>query len=198
MEYFYLASLGGGSIAVACPPENTPPAYLLADAQIGKNKLPFDLALKNIVFDKNGSKELDNLQSLKHIWLDYQPNCLAWPIFSDKLADILSSNASPEADINWIDVTINKGTEESRKYHILRFNSQQEVLNREESLFSGSSLDFLVRPVFARESIKDLALFCSLYTFPTITGSLYVNSAIKLAIRAAKLSGVIFEYARVL
>lgn len=88
---FFLSPLNSKSVAVACAPDGTPASYTLAAQMEGLTALPFDLALKDILFEKNGSRKSSELGKLKHLWYDYQPNSLAWPIFSERLKKLIES-----------------------------------------------------------------------------------------------------------
>ena len=119
MTHFFLSPRNSRSVAVACAPDN-PAAYTLIPKLANKNRIPFDLTLKNVSFTNKGIIESDDLSGLKHSWFDYQPNSLAWPIMSERLRDIIDSHASGEELHEWLPVTINSENE-SRTYFTLRF-----------------------------------------------------------------------------
>ena len=84
-NYYFLGSDEKSSIAVAYTLGTPPISYELISILEGKNKLPFDLVLKKVIPSKNGLKTSLDLSGLKHLWQDYQPNCLAWSIMSEKM-----------------------------------------------------------------------------------------------------------------
>ena len=193
---FFLSPQNIKSVAVACAPEDTPASYKLISKLEGLTTLPFDLTLKDIVFEKNGSKQLSELGKLKHLWFDYQPNSLAWPIFSERFKNLIDSQVIGEKSFDWINVTIRQNSKTNRPYYLLRFKAQQDVLNLEQSVFAGKNADILVRPVFDSKKINNLPIFCSPEHSWQITGGIYITEKIKDAAKAQGLVGLNFEGAR--
>lgn len=159
----------------------------------GKNKLPFELSLVKLDVGKNGLIESNDLSDLKEIWLDYQPNSLAWPLMSERLKSIIEANLTGNEQIDWIECKVKNGSEE-RTYYILRFNKMLDVLDMQKTMFVQGT-DHIIRPVFASIKISAYAIFSapSSYELWKITPGLYVIEALKKAIQKAKLTGMDFE-----
>ncbi|WP_151088467.1 imm11 family protein [Hymenobacter baengnokdamensis] len=190
---FFLSPLDSKSVAVACPPVDTPASYKLIDQLDGLTTLPFDLVLQDILFEKNRSRRSSELGKLKHLWLDYQPNSLVWPIFSERLKNLLDNQIISEKPFDWLSVTIRQNSKVSRQYYLLRFIKQQDVLNMEQSVFAGRNADFLVKPVFDVKKIENLTIFGARKDFWQITSGIYVSQKVKDAAKAQGLVGLNFE-----
>jgi hypothetical protein len=198
MSHFALSPLNRKSAAVACAPEETPPAYTLIDSLIGVNSLPFDLTLKNVTFSRNGSKTSDDLSHLKYLWFDYQLNSLAWPVLSAKLRTVIDQQASGREHYEWISVNIHRGEEETRPYYILRLKEQPDVLDMEKSTFLrfADKPDHLIHPTFSKEKIADLCVFTCPSMDWQISSDLYVSKAIRDCAERERLVGLNFESIR--
>ena len=136
MEKYYSLNWkdGNSSCASACAPKNVKLAHLLISDLDGINKLPFELNLVKLSIGKNGLIESNDLTSLKEIWLDYQPNSLAFPLMSEKLKSVIETNLIGSERIDWISCKIKNGDEE-KLYYILRFNKMLDVLDVQKTMF---------------------------------------------------------------
>ncbi len=181
-------------MAVACAPEDIPASHTLIEPMQGINNLPFELILKRLVFSRGAIRKFDDLDSLKYLWLDYQPNSLAWPVLSERMRELIDRNATGEEGIDWISVMIRRGEVEARQYHILRFKQPVDVLNREQTIFAGAT-DLIVRPAFDQAKVANLSVFCAPEPFWQITSGIYVSEKIKRQAKAEKLIGLHFENA---
>lgn len=192
-NYYFLGSDEKSSIAVAYTLGTPPISYELISILEGKNKLPFDLVLKKVIPSKNGLKTSLDLSGLKHLWQDYQPNCLAWSIMSEKMKSIIEKNLLGEEHIDWIEVNI-IGLEEKKKYFVLRFNKKLDVLDLEKTTFI-SGTDHIVKPCFSSKKIKRLALFNipESKDFWKIPSGIYVNQVLKEDFEANNLTGMEFD-----
>ena len=87
MEKYYSFSWKDGKepLASAFAPKGSKADHELIQMLNGINKLPFELSLVKLDVGKNGLIESNDLSDLKEIWLDYQPNSLAWPLMSERL-----------------------------------------------------------------------------------------------------------------
>lgn len=192
-NYFSLSGKNSSKVASAFAPEGTKLAHLLISDLEGINNLPFDLGLVKLSVGKNGLIESNDLSDLKEIWLDYQPNSLAWPLMSEKLKSIIEDNLTGNEQIDWIECKVKNGNEE-RPYFILRFNKMLNVLDMQKTMFVQGT-DHIIKPVFASSKISAYSIFSkpSSNDLWKITSGLYVSDILKKAIQKAKLTGVDFE-----
>lgn len=193
---FFLSPLNSKSVAVACAPEDTPASYELISKLERLTALPFDLVLKDILFEKKGPRQSSELGKLKHLWYDYQPNSLAWPIFSERLKNVIDSQTIGEKPFDWLTVTIKQNSKVSRQYYLLRFIKHQDVLNLEHSVFAGRNADFLVKPVFDSNKIENLTIFSAPKDDGQITSGIYVSQQVRDVAKAQGLVGLNFESTR--
>ncbi len=199
MEKYYSMSWrnGNSSCASAFAPKDVKLAQDLIPDLDGINELPFELNLVKLSIGKNGLIESDDLSDLKEIWLDYQPNSLAFPLMSEKLKLLVEDNLTRKEYIDWIACKVRNGDEE-RPYFILRFNKLLDVLDVQKTMFVEET-DHIIRPVFAFFKIKEYTIFTkpSSYDLWKITPSIYVSETLKKAIQKQKLTGLEFDKTRV-
>jgi hypothetical protein len=195
MEKYYSLSWKDGKdpLASAFAPKGTKLAQDLISELNGINKLPFELSLVKLDVGKNGLIESNDLSDLKEIWLDYQPNSLAWPLMSERLKSIIEANQKGNEQIDWVECMVKNGSEE-RTYFILRFNKMLDVLDMQKTMFVQGT-DHIIKPVFASSKISAYSIFSepSKYDFWKITSGLYVSDVLKKAIQKEKLTGIDFE-----
>jgi len=195
MEKYFLLNLKNGKepLASAFAPKGSKLAQDLISELVGINKLPFELSLIKLDVGKNGLIESNDLSDLKKIWLDYQPNSLAWPLMSERLKSIIEANLTGNEQIDWIECKVKNGKEE-RTYYILRFNKMLDVLDMQKTMFVQGT-DHIIRPVFASSKISSFSIFSkpSSHDLWKITLGLYVSDALKKTIQKAKLTGMDFE-----
>jgi len=192
-NYFFLCGKNSPQVASAFAPEGTKLAHRLIPELDNANELPFDLELVKLSSGKKGLIKSDDLSSLKEIWLDYQPNSLAWPLFSEKLKTIITMNLTGKEGINWITAKV-IGNSEQRIYYIPRFEKMLDVLDIQKTMYIQGT-DHVIRPVFSISKISLYNIFHQpeAFNFWKITSGLYVSEAIKKAIQKEKLIGVAFE-----
>jgi hypothetical protein len=195
MEKYFLLSWKNGKepLASAFAPKGSKLAQDLISELNGINKLPFELSLVKLDVEKNALIESNDLSDLKEIWLDYQPNSLAWPLMSERLKSVIEANLTGNEQIDWIECKVKNGSEE-RTYFILRFNKMLDVLDMQKTMFVQGT-DHIIKPVFASSKISAYGIFSkpSLYDLWKITSGLYVSDVLKKAIQKEKLTGVDFE-----
>ena len=184
---------GKEPLASAFAPKGSKLAQDLISELNGINKLPFELSLVKLDVGKNALIESNDLSDLKEIWLDYQPNSLAWPLMSERLKSVIEANLTGNEQIDWIECKVKNGSEE-RTYFILRFNKMLDVLDMQKTMFVQGT-DHIIKPVFASSKISAYGIFSkpSLYDLWKITSGLYVSDVLKKAIQKEKLTGVDFE-----
>ena len=195
MDKYFLLSWKNGKepLASAYAPKGAKLAQDLISELNGINRLPFELSLVKLDVGKNGLIENNDLSDLKEIWLDYQPNNLAWPLMSERLKLVIEANLTGNEQIDWIECKVKNGNEE-RAYFILRFNKMLDVLDMQKTMFVQGT-DHIIRPVFASSKISAYSIFSkpSSHDLWKITSGLYVSDALKKAIQKVKLTGVDFE-----
>ncbi len=199
MEKYYSLNWkdGNSSCASAFAPKNVKLAHLLISDLDGIDKLPFELNLVKLSIGRNGLIESNDLTSLKEIWLDYQPNSLAFPLMSEKLKLLIDDNLTGKEHIDWIACKVKSKTEE-RPYFILRFNKMMDVLDVQKTMFVEET-DRIIRPVFALSKIREYNIFTqpASYDLWKITPSIYVSDTLRKAIQKQKLTGLEFDKTRV-
>ncbi len=195
MENYFLFSCKNakGNIASAFTPRGTKLAQDLISDLEGINDLPFDLSLVKLSIDNNGIVESDDLENIKEIWLDYQPNNLFGPLFSEKLKLVIENNLTGKEKLDWISCNV-KGNNENKNYFIPRFNKILDVLDLNKTLFVQGT-NHIIKPVFSFSKIKDINIFSKpdSYNLWKISSALYVSEKLKNAIQKEKFSGIDFE-----
>jgi hypothetical protein len=190
-EYYFLAEKVKPSTAFAYTQGDTPLSHELISDVIGRIELPFELFLKKVTTGKNGLQVSDDLSEIKHLWQDYQPNNLAWPLMSEKMKNIISDHLTGNEGLVWIKAIVN-GNNESKEYFIPRFSYKLDVIDEQKTMFV-SGTNHIVIPVFSYAKIANYSLFFAPQDYWEITSGLYVSDALKNAIQKAKLTGVDFE-----
>jgi hypothetical protein len=187
-------SIGGKNVprvASAFAPDTTPLSYQLIDELDGITELPFEMELVKLSDGKNRLIKSSDLSDLKTIWLDYQPNSLAWPLMSETMKHIIEKHLTGNEGIDWISAKIKNNTE-SKYYHIPRFNKMLDVLDTEKTKFINGRV---IKPYFSLLKIDNLSMFHK----PTnlnlwkITPQLYVTEEIKTALQKAQITGIEFD-----
>jgi len=194
MEQYYLLSWKEGKepLASAFAPKGSKADHELVQILNGINKLPFEFSLVKLDVGKNGLIESNDLSDLKEIWLDYQPNSLAWPLMSERLKLVIEENLTGNEQVDWIACNIKNGNEK-RPYFILRFNKILDVLNMQKTMFVQGT-DHIIKPVFDISKISAYTIFPkpSSYDLWKITPALYITDELKKIIQKKKLTGLDF------
>lgn len=192
-NYYLLSGKNSKKVASAFKPVGSKQAYELISELDGKNTLPFELNLIKLTVGRNGLIESNDLSGLEELWLDYQPNNLAWPLFSERLKRIIENYLTGREEIDWIS-TIVKGGNEERVYYIPRFNKTLDVLNLEKTTFVPGT-DRIMKPVFSVDKIKSYSIFNkpSADGLKKIGHGVYTNEIVKKAIQQESLTGIVFE-----
>ncbi|MCB9823356.1 hypothetical protein H6802_00105 [Candidatus Nomurabacteria bacterium] len=193
MKYFFLRDWERNSAVVAYTQEAPPISYELIPKLEGKNILPFELVLKSIKIGKSGLIIEEILTESKIAWLDYLPNCLAWPLMSEKMKTIINNNLTGKEDIDWILAEIN-AIKERRNYYFPRFKRKLDVLDLQRTTFVPGT-DQIIKPCFSSQKVANYNVFhkpISHYSWK-IPSSIYVSETIKNAIESEGLTGVGFD-----
>lgn len=180
-------------VASAFAPEDTKLAYELIEDLNDVNVLPFELRLFKLSDTKGGIAKSPDLKDLDEIWLDYQPNSLAWPLFSKRLKSTISKCLTGNEGIDWIEAKVNSN-EEARIYYIPRFSKVLDVLDKQKTIFVQGT-DRIVKPCFSLSKINPYNIFHqpSAHNLWKITSGLYVGESLKKSIQKEKLTGINFE-----
>jgi hypothetical protein len=195
MGKYYLLSWKDGKepLASAFAPKGTRADHELIKQLNGVNELPFGLNLVKLTVGKNGLIESNDLSDLKEIWLDYQPNSLAWPLMSEKLKSVIENTLTGHEGVGWISAIV-KTPNEQRTYYIPIFSKMLDVLDTQKTMFVQGT-DHIIRPVFSLSKVDKYSIFHrpSSHSLWKITSGLYVSEALKKAIQKEKLTGLDFE-----
>ena len=195
-NYYFLSWEQKATTASAFAPEGTKLDHELIPDLDGLTELPFELQLVKLTLKKDGLIRSNDLTNLKSIWLDYQPNSLAWPLMSGRLKAIILEAMTGKECINWITAKV-KGLDEYRNYYIPRFEKILDVLDFDHTLFVKNT-DHIIRPHFSNAKVHQYSIFHSpnRYDLWKITSGLYVNETLKNKIQKNQLTGITFEKAR--
>ena len=158
-----------------------------------KTFLPFEFELRKVKEGKDGLIISNNLAGLSEIWLDYQPNSLAWPLMSEKLKSVIEKHLTGNEAIDWIQAVVNANGEQ-RAYYIPRFKRKLESLDRERTKYVPGT-DQILKSCFSLSKINKYAIFHDELTHNLwkISPFLNVSEVLKKAIQKEKLTGLDFE-----
>ena len=195
---FYRVCFKNPKTAASAFPEGRENALLEIDDEVHDlTELPFRLILKSVTSTKNGLKVSEDLSNIEDIWTDYQSNCLAWPLMSEKLKTIVSNHLTGDEGITWIKAKV-FAYDDSRDYYLPKFQSRMDVLDEQKTRFSPSAPDSIVIPVFSLKKISKFAMFHVPYKYMwRITSAMYINNKMKKDIQKNKIIGIQFEEAPV-
>jgi hypothetical protein len=192
-NYYFFCWKNATQVASAFAPKGTRLAHeLIADIE-EIDELPFELELVKLTEKKTGLIKDNDLAGLDSIWLDYQPNSLAWPLMSDRLKLLVSDNLTGKEGIGWITAKVN-GNGEYRNYYIPRFEKMLNVLDEQKTIYVKGT-DRIIKPCFSLAKISSFSVFHkpSAHNLWKITSGLYISEKIKKAIQKEKLTGMNFE-----
>ena len=190
-KYFLFTPKHKSEITSAYAPEGTKLAHELISEIKDLDEMPFEFTLVKLSTGKEGIIESEDLSGLAQVWLDYQPNSLAWPLMSLKLKSVIEGNLTGKEGIEWISAKINANGEQ-KTYYIPRFVKKLDVLNKEKTLFVPGT-DSIIKPCYALAKIQEYSVFHKPSLFWQITSGFYISATLKKAIQKVKLTGVSFE-----
>ena len=192
-KYFLITSQCSNQVGSAIAPINTKLDHELIPQLENLSELQFNFNLAKLSIIETGITINNDLSELKHIWNDYLPNSLAWPLFSVKLKDIILKHLTGDEGVNWIKARVDCNNEH-RIYYIPRFEKVLDVLDTQKTIYV-SETGFIIKPCFSLQKIKSFGLFHkpSQNDLWKITSSLYVNENIRKEIIKEKLTGIRFE-----
>jgi hypothetical protein len=165
----------------------------LIPSLFGKKNLPFHFELKRVKESQSGLIVNDSLLELSEIWLDYQPNNLAWPLMSERLKSVIDNNLTGNEAIDWIECKV-IGLNDVRSYYILRFNKLLDVLDINKTLFVDGT-DHIIKPVFDLQKITVFSIFPKPLSDDLwrITPGIYISEKLKKQLQKEKMTGLDFE-----
>lgn len=178
-------------VASAFAPESAPLAHELIDMVDGKSELPFEMELVKLSDGKNGLVKSNDLSDLKTVWLDHQPNSLAWPMMSENMKILIEKHLTGKEEISWIAAKINND-KHFRHYYFPRFEKLLDVLDIEKTKLIN---DRIIKPYFSFSKTANYNMFHqpSKHNLWKITPRLYVDEGIKAALQSAEISGIEFD-----
>ena len=146
--------------------------------------------LVKLTIEADGISVNDDLSGVDQLWMDWIPNQFAWPMFSEKLKNLIVISLQPHQKTHWIkcDVTYN---EECRFYYIPVYKFDDEVLDLEKTEFVDDT-DLILDPVFKHDVIDKLDFFY----IPFKDGferDLYISDKVKCMLVREGISGVSFD-----
>jgi hypothetical protein len=191
-EYFFLTGKNNEETAFAYSETDSSLSQELIPLIKTKTDFPFKMRLKKVYLSNGVLHVSDDLNHLKYLWVDYQPNNLSWPMMSEKMKNVISPYLTGKEGIVWIRVEV-FAEKEKREYYIPRFQQKLDVLNEAKTIYvKGTS--HVVKPVFSMEKIRNYAMFHkSQKYYWEITSGLYVNNSLKNALKKEKLTGIDFN-----
>lgn len=192
MNYFFMGLKHFKNVAIACAPDNVGLAHELIGAIKDSDVMPFDFTIKALTVKRDGIHYSNDFSAIETIWLDYQPNSLAWPFFSEKLKNLIEKMLTGEEELRWISCNVCHGNE-VRKYYIPHFTKELDVLNKEKSFYSNNGS--LIRPVFSSVKIQDYSVFPkpSINDLWQVTMAICISDKVKREIMKSKISCVNYE-----
>lgn len=187
-EYFLVSAKSvRGPASSAFAPEGTKLAHDLESDIKDLTELPFDLDIVKLTVGSKGIVKSGDLTGIKDIWLDYQPNSLAWPLFSEKLKKVIEDHLTGNEGLTWVSAKINANGEK-RNYFIPLFGKSLDVLDMQNTSFIPGTDDVMM-PVFSLPKIQNFSVFpmADKNQQSLITSEIFINKHIKNAILKAKL-----------
>ena len=189
-KFYLLSAKHKSELISAYAPEGTKLAHELI-SDIEGDEIPFEFTLTKVSSGKNGLVEITDLSGVKDIWLDYQPNSLAWPLMSLKLKTIIDDNLTGEENIKWIKVKINS-QDEQREYYIPKFSEKLDVLDEGKTMYVPGT-DQIIKPYYSLTKVEKLTVFHKPSSFWQITTEMYIGENLRKLIQKNKLIGLDFE-----
>lgn len=180
------------NVAIACAPDNVGLAHELIGALRESDVMPFDFTLKALMVKSDGIHYSNDFSRVETIWLDYQPNSLAWPLFSEKLKKIIEKMLTGKEGLKWISCNICCG-KETRTYYIPHFIEELDVLNKDKCFYSNNG--GLIKPAYFSLKIQDYSIFPkpSMNNLWQITAAICISDKVKKEIVKSKISCINYE-----
>lgn len=192
MKYFLMGLKHFKNVAIACAPDNVGLAHELIGALRESEVMPFDFTLKALTVKSDGIHYSNDFSRVETIWLDYQPNSLAWPLFSEKLKNLIEKMLTGKEGLKWISCNICCG-KETRTYYIPHFIEELDVLNKDKCFYSNNGS--LIKPAYSSLKIQDYSIFPkpSMNNLWQITAAICISDIVKKEIVKSKISCINYE-----
>lgn len=186
-----------GATVSAFPPKGTPLAQDLILDLVNSNELPFDLSLVKLNPSQSGLDISPDISDLPELWPDYMPNKLVWPLFSEKLRQIIDRHLIHDEDLHWIHANVSSAGE-TRNYYVARFDTMHDVLDEKMTTYVAETKT-IIRPWFSAAKVNELSIFPKPkeHDLWRVSSSLYVSELLKRDIEVSGATGVTFEPARI-
>lgn len=180
------------NVASACAPEGAALAHELIEDVASSGEMQFDFTLKVLSVKHGGIHYSNDFSLVKRVWADYQPNSLAWPLFSERLKALIEENLTGKEAVEWILCNVCCGCD-TRKYYIPLFTKELDVLDEEKSFYSVSGC--LIKPAFSPLKIRDYGIFPkpAKNNLWRITSAVYVSEKVRSEVKKAKMPEISFE-----
>lgn len=150
--------------------------------------LQFELV--KLTKNRNGISVGTDLSEVDSLWNDYLLNQFAWPIFSEKLKNLISENLRQHQIIKWIQCEI-KHNEEIKNYYIPIYQYEDNVLDTNNTIFVGNT-NLIIVPAFKSEVIDKLDFFK--YPGETIMEpDFYISDILKRKFDKAGITGIRYD-----
>lgn len=197
-KYYLLSGKNSKEVASAFIDSIIPDKDNIIEYLKVKPNLYLNFSLFKLSFTKNKMVKSSDLSTLKEVWLDYLPNGEAWPLFSEKLKVIIENNLTGYEGLSWINAIVSYKNLEEKTYYIPYFKNSLDVLDYTYSIYVEGT-DSLIKPVFSSVKILNYNIITTpeSYSIRGITSALYISEKLMKAIKKEKLSGIIFEEARI-
>lgn len=194
-NYYFLGGKNTSPVASAFAPEEIRQMDTVELIQTldTVQKLPFNFKLIKLTITRKGLIESSDLTGLKTKWLDYQPNSQAWPLFSERMKNVIEDYLTGKEGVSWISAFIS-GNNEEQTYFIPRFEQPLDVLDKDKTTFVPGT-NQIIKPVFSYSKIKDYSVifkpeFGNMWKIPS---GFYVNEKIKQTVIKDNFTGIVFE-----
>lgn len=192
MKYYLMGLKHFKNVAIACAPDNVGLAHELIGALRDSEVMPFDFTLKALTVKSDGIHYSNDFSRVETIWLDYQPNSLAWPLFSERLKNTIEEMLTGKEGLKWISCNICYG-KEVRTYYIPHFIEELDVLNKDKCFYSNNG--GLIKPAYSSLKIKDYSIFPkpAMNDLWQITAAICISDKVKNALMKANISNIAYE-----
>lgn len=190
MNYYWMSIKSDRVSSVAYAPKGTPSWHQILDEMKHWEIVPFHLTLHDTYVDTSLQ-----VGEICDDFFDYQPNSLAWPLFSDRIKNVVSSHLSGNEGIEWKEIIVD-GKSFSKTYFVPMFTKQLDVVNEQQSLMMPYS-GIIVKPCFKRKVVDNLSVFHGPGIDWQVSTQFYVSDAIKNDLLDLGIKELLFTMARV-
>ena len=191
MKYYFLNEKFTKDCAFANPVVDIGPSYELIEEVKTTSMLPFKLQLMSVGRVKGELVYSSDLSKVVRLWFDFQPNTLAWLLFSAKLKTIIDRNLTGSEHLAWIEAPVD-AMGDDHVYYVPVFRKKLNVLDIEKTSFVPGT-NHIIKPCFSLEKVSSFSVFPKPGKFSTIPTGMYLNDTIRKEMIAEGISGVGFS-----